>query len=388
MDNLNDYKNTNTRAINYQFKILYTIGITFVVMGHCTNAGLGLFTEWFHLYSFHVGLFIFCSGYFYKDSSHKNILPYIWKKTKTFIFPLYIWNVVYAVIIYLLARRGFSIGGEITLDKLLIGPITSGHQFDYNLGGWFIIPLFMIEIFNVIIRKAIDFFIKRKQDKKNYEIFICAFYFALGVIGNHLARKGLNTGWWLVLVRMLHLIPFFGIGTFYKRVLEKYDTICNTVYFAIILFAQLIIILTYGNLPAYSQAWCTKFPEGPVMPIIEGCLGIAFWLRIAKIIEPIAGRNKLVLLISNNTFSIMLHQFLGFMLVKTAFAILYKNGYCADFNWDAYKSDIWYHYFPKGMYQSGIIYIIAGLFIPIVIHISCLKAISLFKIYQKHLFKK
>lgn len=106
-------------------------------------------------------------------------------------------------------------------------------------------------------------------------------------------------------------VVLFGIGTLYKKVLEKYDTVCSTVYFAVIMFAQLTIILVYGKLPVYIPSWCSAFPEGPVLPIVEGCLGIAFWLRIAKIMEPILGHNKLVLIISNNTFAIMIHQFLG-----------------------------------------------------------------------------
>lgn len=364
------------KPVNYQFKILYAIGITFVVMGHCTDgsyAGFGLFTEWFHLYSFHVGLFVFCSGYFYKDASHKNIWAYIWKKIKTFIIPLYVWNALYAVMVYFLAKRGFTIGGEVSLSKLLIEPITSGHQFAYNMGGWFVIPLFMIETFNVIVRKAVDRIVLCKQGNRNCEFFICVFYLLLGIGGNCLAQKGLNTGWWLVLVRMLYLLPFFGIGALYKRVLEKYDTVCSTVYFTVIMSVQLVIILVCGKLPVYIPSWCNAFPEGPVLPIVEGCLGIAFWLRAAKVIEPILGRNKLVLLIADNTFSIMIHQFLGFMFIKTVFALLYRAGWCADFNWEAYKSDIWYHYFPKGMEQSGILYIAAGLFIPIVVQICCSK---------------
>lgn len=141
MDNSGKYGTVDEGTVNYQFKILYAIGIFFVVMGHCTdgtNAGLGLFTEWFHLYSFHVGLFVFCSGYFYKDVLHKKIGAYVWKKIKALIIPLYAWNVIYAVMVCFLARFGFTIGGEVSLSKLLIEPITSGHQFAYNMGGWFL----------------------------------------------------------------------------------------------------------------------------------------------------------------------------------------------------------------------------------------------------------
>lgn len=359
--------------INYQFKILYAIGIIFVVMGHCTYAGFGLFTDWFALYAFHLGLFVFCSGYFYKDTSHQNILAYIWKKLKTLIFPLYAWNAIYAVIIKISTYFGFTIGGEITLSKLLVEPITSGHQFAYNMGGWFVIPLFMIELFNVIVRKLIDLPGIRKLKSKNYEFFICICYVLMGIAGNCMAQNGWNTGWWLVLARMLHFLPFFGIGTLYKRRLEKHDTINNTVYFTGLILIQLIIILLVRRVPTCSQAWLNNFPEGPVLPVIEGFLGIAFWLRIAKVVESILKDNKLVLLIANNTFAIMIHQFMGFMLVKTVFAIFYRAGLCASFDWEAYKSDIWYYYFPGGMEQAGIFYIAAGILLPIAIQTVCSK---------------
>lgn len=368
--------------VNYQFKILYAFGILFVIMGHSTDAGFGLFTEWFALYSFHLGLFVFCSGYFYKDTSHQNMLAYIWKKIKTLMIPLYVWNALYAVMVKILARFGFTIGGEVTWSKLFIEPITSGHQFDYNMGGWFVVPLFMVEIFNVIVRKLLDLYGGDQGDRKNYEIPLCIFYIALGIGGNCLAQRGFNTGWRLVLVRMLHLLPFFGIGTVYNKILEKYDRIGNTVYFTGIIFIQLIIIFLSGRTPTCSQAWLSRFPEGPVIPIIEGCLGIAFWLRIAKIVEPVLGHNKLVLSISNHTYAIMIHQFLGFMFVKTIFAGLHKIGYCADFDLQAYKTDIWYYYFPKELRQTGILYIIAGIFIPIAVQVFCSKMRSALKLHK------
>lgn len=61
-------KNNN---INYSFKFLYAIGIILIVAGHCKNGGISLFYEWFTPYAFHLALFTFVSGYFYKDDSEK-----------------------------------------------------------------------------------------------------------------------------------------------------------------------------------------------------------------------------------------------------------------------------------------------------------------------------
>ena len=77
------------------------------------------------------------------------------------------------------------------------------------------------------------------------------------------------------------------------------------------------------------------------MPIIIGFLGIALWMRIATIMEPVFGRKKWINLLADNTFSIMENQFLGFLLVKVAFGTI-ANGtkLFLKFDWSRCKSDI------------------------------------------------
>lgn len=59
-------KKLHINETNYTFKILYCTGIILVVCGHCNNGGLNLFFDWFPPYGFHLALFVFSSGYFYK----------------------------------------------------------------------------------------------------------------------------------------------------------------------------------------------------------------------------------------------------------------------------------------------------------------------------------
>ena len=109
-------------------------------------------------------------------------------------------------------------------------------------------------------------------------------------------------------------------GYFYKKILEKYvDRIPSVVYFAIVFAAKLMIFLHYKTRLAYTPAWCNDFNQGPVMPIIIGFLGIALWMRIATIMEPVFGRKKWINLLADNTFSIMENQFLGFFTCKSCF---------------------------------------------------------------------
>lgn len=192
---------------------------------------------------------------------------------------------------------------------------------------------------------------------------------ALGILGNQLACGGYNTGWWLAIVRMLYFVPFYGLGILYRRKLEAYDRkISSFPYFTAVLAIKLILTIHCGHSPVYTISWCSDFTEGPVMPIVIGYLGIAFWMRMANLLEPLIGKSRWINLIADNTFSIMMNQFLGFMAVKSVYAALSKYaGFFSDFDQACYRTNIWYYYTPKGLEQSLILYTAAGILIPILI---------------------
>ena len=128
------------------------------------------------------------------------------------------------------------------------------------------------------------------------------------MFGIYFASKGYNKGFWLFLDRILYFIPFFSLGILYNKKLEKFDKLNNTIYFAIVFLIQLLIITINGKTVTYTPSWCNDFDRNVIMPFIVATLGIAFWLRIAQILEPIVWNSKIVNIISENTFSIMVHQ--------------------------------------------------------------------------------
>ncbi len=354
-------QNLPQKHIDYRFKLLYAIGMIFIVAGHCNNGGISLLYDWFHVYGFHLGLFIFCSGYFYSEKSEKDIPKYIVKKIKSLLIPLFIWNIFYGLIVSVSHNFGFTIGGEFNLHNIFIAPLIDGHQFGYNLSGWFVIPLFFTEILNVIFRKVASFF---SHPIKEYIIFFT--YLAIGLFGIYLSNKGYNVNWWLALTRTMVFFPFFGAGIFYKKTLEKHDKLPNILYFSIILAIQLLLILLYGAPLSYTMSWGVY--DGFVRPFIIGYLGIAFWLRVCKILEPILGRNKYVNLIADNTYSIMINHFAGFMIIKLIYALFSKfTSLFANFNIVAFKTDLWYYYTPRNIEQTLILYLIAGIVFPIIV---------------------
>lgn len=75
--------------INYQFKVLYALGIIFVVIGHIANNNVHLFlNNIFPVVGSHLDLFVFASGYFYKKEVENSLLQYIIKKIKYLILAI------------------------------------------------------------------------------------------------------------------------------------------------------------------------------------------------------------------------------------------------------------------------------------------------------------
>ena len=292
-------------------------------------------------------------------------MRYIAKKFLSLIVPVYLWNFFYAIVTNMMGRFGFAMGGggKITFYKLFVAPINNGHQFSFNVGGWFVVPLFMICVFTVLVRIP---FSRVSGAKKEIPMFLI--YCSAGVLGVTLSINGYNTGWWLVLDRMLFFMPFYALGTLYNRVLEKHDKLPSAAYFTIVLALQFALIIYIGRLPRYTPSWCNNYIDGPVIPFIAGFLGIAFWLRVSRVLEPSLGKNRLVNLIANNTYSIMIHQLFSFMLVKFAFAALAAStSLCGSFDWEKFKKSTYYLYLPFGQTQARLLYLAAGVMIPVLI---------------------
>ena len=353
---------TVKRNVNYEFKLLYAVAIIFIVCGHCNNGGINIFFDWFPLYAFHLGIFMFASGYFYRKKDEEHIGKSIWHKVKKIVFPMYLYNFFYAIVVLLSRHWGFSIGEDVNLKSLFIMPWISGHQFSYNLGSWFLVPLILIYVFNLLFQKIAGKYIN------SYITF--GLYLALGLWGSYLSMNGMAETWYgLMLARCLYMLPFYGFGILYRQKIEHRFKINSMLYFGIILLVALIQITYFGDSIVYTPSWCNDF-DSVIRPHLIGFLGILFWLRICKLLAPVIAKKKVVLLLADNTFSIMINHFLGFMIVKTVFAGMNKLSHGVmfnDFDWIAYKSDLWYAYLPQGLFQWSLVYVIVAIMVSLII---------------------
>ena len=363
--------------INYNmtFGILSSLAIIMVVAGH-TGYNILTVGDLFPYYSFHVPLFMFISGYFYKESEEEHPIAYIIKKVRRLLVPYLIWNLIYGLIAWAMRSVGFTMGEGISLRTLFIAPFMHGYQYIYNYAAWFVPVLFVVEIANLFARlilRRIVFLVENKIAKTLtfWHRFTVAEWIMLvgsllvGMATVWLAIGGHVWGDYKAAGRIMFLFPCFQMGCFYKRKLEKHDRLGNLSYFAIVLGIQLILNLCCNGL-AFSAVWCTGFANGPVIPYVTIVSGIAFWLRIARILTPLAGENSVVRYLGHNTYAVMMHHPAVFMLIKAVIgAIASFTGLCADFDFVQFYSNIDYYYLVRGVEQFKLVYLVAGIVLPL-----------------------
>lgn len=348
-------------AYNAAFGVLSALAILMIVAGH---ADYDIFTVGglFPYYSFHVPLFMFISGYFYREEEESHPLAYLKKKGKRLLLPYFIWNVVYGLIAWALRTfGGFSMGEAVSLKTLFVSPFLNGYQFIYNYAAWFVPVLFLVEVMNLCMRLLL------KWLHINSEWLILIGTLAVGVCVVQLAIGGHVWGLYKTPGRILFLYPCFQMGQFYKKKLEPGDNLGNVPYFAIVLGVQVLLHLCCNGL-AYSSIWCTGFANGPVIPYVTAVSGIAFWLRVSKILAPFGREGGFLFHLGRNTYAVMTHHVMAFMFVKMVLAgIAACTGYLSDFDFVRFYTDIDYYYLLNGSEAFRMVYLAAGVALPLLV---------------------
>lgn len=140
-----------------------------------------------------------------------------------------------------------TIGAKPDLYNLFVMPFVDGEAFQYNLGSWFVYPLFLVCIINVLFRKFL------KLIHLDNEFIVLIVYLAIGMIGINTAIENPTAinGILKLFGRTMFFLPCYEFGRFYKAVLEKKDTLNNVAYFAIIFAVQLILL-------TFAKIWSTR----------------------------------------------------------------------------------------------------------------------------------
>ena len=342
---------------NLTLRALYLMAIVFVVDGHTTLADMFDMGSLFRYYSFHLMLFAFGSGYFF--SRRGSVLADLGRRAKRMLLPLYLWNFVYGVGAAFLRRfGGFEFGEPLSAYTLLLAPIVDGEHFVWNLGAWFVFPLFLCQVLYSLIDR-----VSRLWKGNDYmSFFLCLIP---GAVTAQLCFEVQHSVLPLFLSRTLILLPGFAFGVLYRRKLERLDTLPTVPYLLGLVILRALLCARYDNL-AYLLSNCTYFGCGAAGLYASALLAIAFYLRIARLIAPLMKKSRLALAVSRHTFDIMMHHYMGFFALNCVFLIVNALGIgAADFSVHAFRTVQAYNYAPNGRPEWNVLYLLAGLLFPL-----------------------
>lgn len=349
-----------TRGENAMIRALYLIAIVFVVDGHTPFKDMFDWGGLFGYYSFHLMLFAFGSGYLLRKGEEAHPLALIARKAKRLLVPLLAWNAVYGIGAALLRRfGGFALGAPLDAYTLLLAPFADGQHFVYNLGSWFVFPMFLVQAIYILLRALLA---RLPRGREGAAFLLCLIPGALAV---ELCYAGRQAQAPLFLLRTLILLPGYALGVLYRRRLERYDTLPAVPYLTGLILLRALFFLKYENL-SYLLSDCSYFPCGAFGVYAGGALAIALYVRIARLIAPAVMRSRALLSISRHTFDIMMHHYMGFFAVDCVFLLLNMLGIAAaDFSVLSLRTQMPYLYAPGGHWQVNALYVLAGLALPL-----------------------
>ena len=385
----------STSGFNYQMCLLSVIGICFIVIGHINFGNsnydltpMGTFHGWFPYYSFHLPVFLFITGYFFRDFSRetehsfgKYLGRLILKKARTLLLPYYIVNGIFLLGGTLLTRAGVTYLAPFTLQRWLLFPWTKNYIITYSLPTWYLIALFLAEIYYVLLRKLVQLSMSSSLAQ---ELVLLLLTLVLGVAAVYFKNTGHPSETATVYLRSVVMLFFIQCGVLYRKFLEKKDTLPSGWYFLIVFVLQFLIILLTGNNDLSPGLYAlTGFDTFGINYFLAGITGLALWLRITRLLASIppqssqppqsrkslqsgqppqsckslqSGKSsqsgkplpfsRLLRFIGTNTKYIMCFHVFGFFVVNALFSFLYSHKICmtllSGFSIRTWKSYLYY----------------------------------------------
>lgn len=412
--------------------ILSTFAIIFVVLGHIRFGFIdmsetGTFYGWFPYYAFHLPVFLFISGYFFKDlripeasarvrhgsspafqsqsnsqnggNMFKEIGRFVLRKAKNLLLPYYVVTALFLLFNMQLISWGFTWPQRFTWETWLLKPWTSLYVLTFAVPAWYLIALFLAEMYFLFLRLTIRRLLitllgkttkSRANNRSNnrsdnrhsddvktgqkndllVEVIMLLFTLALGVLALVIHDQPGVSETARVYLRSVLMLFFMQTGLLYRRHFEKRDNLGNVPYFLIIIIVQfLILLLSEGSLLSPGLYGLVGFEPYGYDYFLGGITGIALFLRISRILASTAKRSRLILFISENTKYIMEFHVFGFFLLNALFSVLSKTELFSPFL-SVFRNARWHSYLYYTLFDNPRMipfYLIAGIGISLII---------------------
>lgn len=328
---------------NRRMDILRAIAIVLVVIGH-TGAlpSATWYSTFFPMGSYRLAIFLFISGYFFRDLTWQAYPAFVWKKTKSLLIPFLGWNIVYAGIISILRWRDIvdylpSLREIWSFYCLLLEPFYSGHQYILNLAAWFVGMLYpallLYGVVNILWHSRMS------------DHVMLAIYAVLAMAGLYCAPQAQLYHELLLPLHLSYALFFIHLGKYYRTYIEPYlEQVSSWIIIPAGMLFQYLTVRIGGEV-MYSLSFM-HFDGRFVMPLLMAIAGILVWVRIARIIEVYVMPNRLEKAVSESTWDIMTHHILvkfliGWGLIQWAIEPEMANAFRESIWFVPTKIDYW-----------------------------------------------
>lgn len=347
------------KKINYEFKILYVIGMLLVISGHY-GSGLLSFRQLFPYDTFHIPLFIFASGYFFKihtAADKSSFIGFVRRKFRRLVIPYYLWMAVYLAVGYLLNRYTIMDirGGITSLFTFFTEPILYGHGAEYNVSSWFLLTLFLVEFCYAAFR-----YLCRVIGLTN-EYIILSLLLLVSAGAQILSAAEIAFSMKRVLVQIGYLMFWYDVGYLYHC---RWEAITRRwknwqVLFPVVAAALLLRLFYDPGKDVISVIFSARFYPNILYVYFRAALGIIFWLRISYVITPRMKNCRPILYFADHTFSLLMHQGMAGLAINAVI----RKFFPLHIDDSLFTTQIWYHLYTKHHFWT-VIYV---LLIPILI---------------------
>lgn len=346
--------------------VLRGLGIITVVAGHAwSGTGLPPFSP----YSFHMPLFFFLSGLFFREERSEAPIAFILKNARTLLLPTTIFFLVYALFCQLIRAAGFvSLWQPFSISNVLFNQFGNAAAYGFTAPYWFIPCLFFVRVYFGLLHTRLNALLAGVA--RGREVLLQIFWALIYLLGagfavhasRHMYFEGRVITSEIVVLRIIFAAFFYYAGYLAAR-WKATRFLPNVLLLVALYIVQQQLWATGKTLDFWMQVM--KF-EHPVLPIVTSLTGIAFMYGVAGIISNNQKSKKILAFIGENGLPIVFHQLLAFFLVNAVLCGLgvinpadVKNNY---FQW--HTEHMWY------------IYVLAGIAVPIALDRYVLKPLG------------
>ncbi len=333
-----------TTKRNQTFVFIYALLIVMVIDDHC-GGSINLLCNIFPYNSFYMPMFVFASGYFFKEC---NFVDAIVKKIKRLFLPYIACNLM-GVCIALICDFFFKTNwfAGFTFDNILGSLLISPTITAINRPIWFALMLFYVSLSYIFIR-----IIVKPGIIKDSVLTVCLIVLGFVVLRFCVAHYDFSDTE-VMLVRNEFYLQFYHLGYMFNRYWEKHLIKINGLYvIGLSVLINVILIMIWGSEITFVSTSHMKEFHHVFLPLATSVTGILFYYEIMSYLAKRIGENAITNLLGNNTFIIMNVHLLYINIPNFYIYSRFLNGVSkySDFPVDMFKEDVWVKYSTKSAF--------------------------------------